>query len=398
MSGIVEVRDLHKTYRSGSNRVEALRGIGLTVKEGEFFSILGPSGCGKTTLLRCIAGLERIESGEIDIDGAATDDARRRLFVPPHRRPVGMVFQSYAVWPHMTVGENVMFVLTNGKSKRLKRSATGTEAVRVRETLALVGLEAYASRPAPQLSGGQQQRLALARSIVRKPKVLLLDEPLSNLDAELREQMREELRILQRSLGTTTIYVTHDQSEALALSDRLAVLEGGEVREMGAPQALYHNPQSDFVARFLGKMNVIRGHWQSIAPPMLAVGAWSLGCREPGPQLHVGGEGAIGISPEHVDLVKTDEHTPIGQQNALMAKVSSRAFLGQEWAYRLRIKVREAGPDMDIRAVARREFEVESNVYVVIPPERCVALDVKNMAQGDEAAKREETGVGYAQV
>jgi len=219
--------------------------VSAKIEHGEFFTFLGPSGCGKTTTLRIIAGLELPDSGRVFIDG---EDV---TYLPPYRRDTAMVFQNYALWPHMTVFENVAYGL---KVRKLPREEIRR---RVREVLELVRLEGLEDRYPTQLSGGQQQRVALARALVVQPKVLLLDEPLSNLDAKLRVEMREELKRLQRKLGITTIYVTHDQDEAMALSDRIAVMNLGRVVEVGKPDELYRRPRSFFVATFIGRSNVV---------------------------------------------------------------------------------------------------------------------------------------------
>src|SRR5438552_9240906 len=219
----VIVSDLVKTFADRRDRVRAVDGVSFQIEEGEFYTLLGPSGCGKTTTLRCIAGLERTDGGQIIVDGKIVSSHSPNVFVPPHKRDIVMVFQSYAIWPHMTVFENVAFPLRVSK-QRVPRSEITR---RVEAALALVQLEGYGGRMATQLSGGQQQRLALARALVREPKLLLLDEPLSNLDAKLREHMRAELRDIQRRLGVTTIYVTHDQIEALSMSNRIALMEQG---------------------------------------------------------------------------------------------------------------------------------------------------------------------------
>jgi len=229
----------------GKTRV--LKGIDLEIEPGEFFAFLGPSGCGKTTLLRLIAGFETAQSGRVIIGGADV------AALPPWRRNVGMVFQSYALWPHMTVRKNVAFGL---EERRVSRNEINR---RVDAALDLVGLRDYAERRPSQLSGGQQQRVALARTIVIEPQVLLLDEPLSNLDAKLRVQMRRELRQLQRQLSLTTIFVTHDQEEANTTSDRIAVIDNGIVQQVGSPTELYDNPANLFVANFLGVANVVSG-------------------------------------------------------------------------------------------------------------------------------------------
>jgi ABC-type Fe3+/spermidine/putrescine transport system ATPase subunit len=219
--------------------------VTLEVEPGEFFSLLGPSGCGKTTLLRLVAGFETPDAGQVWIGGTEVTDRA------PQARPTAMVFQSYALFPTMTVEENVAYGL------RVRRVASGARTERVRAALARVGMEALMDRPVTQLSGGQQQRVALARALAVEPDVLLFDEPLSNLDVALREQTRRELKVLQHELGTTSLYVTHDQQEALALSDRLAVMQAGRIMQVGTPQDLYRRPESAFVARFLGGSNLI---------------------------------------------------------------------------------------------------------------------------------------------
>jgi iron(III) transport system ATP-binding protein len=249
---MLEVRSLSKAYAArGAERVEAVHDVSFTVGEGEFFSILGPSGCGKTTVLRAIAGLEQPDGGEIRIGGTMVFSQRERINLPPQRREVALMFQSYAIWPHMTVYENVAFPLRARKAERIDE--------RVMEMLATVRLSETASRPASRLSGGQQQRLALARALVANPRLLLLDEPLSNLDVKLREQLRLELKRIQRVYRATTIYVTHDQAEALSLSDRLAVMENGLFVQVGTPREIYRRPATRTVAEFIGQLNAIKG-------------------------------------------------------------------------------------------------------------------------------------------
>jgi ABC-type Fe3+/spermidine/putrescine transport system ATPase subunit len=241
-------------------QVRAADRVTLEVQRGEVFTLLGPSGCGKTTTLRLVAGLERLDEGEIWVGDRPVASASRRIFVPAHKRRMGMVFQSYAIWPHLTVFENVAYPLR----------ARGVGGAQLREKVAtalkLVGLEGLENRPGPLLSGGQQQRVALARAIVYEPDILLLDEPFSNLDAKLREHMRVEVRRLQRQLGITVLFVTHDQVEALSLSDRIAVMEGGHVVQVGAPQDLYDTPQEGFVRDFLGKSVLLSGQVAGVGP------------------------------------------------------------------------------------------------------------------------------------
>ncbi|MED1951800.1 ABC transporter ATP-binding protein [Brevibacillus centrosporus] len=251
---MIEIDDLHKEYtlNADNNTVfKALKGISYKIETGTFFTMLGPSGCGKTTTLRSIAGLERPSKGQIRFKDQIVYSSARNLFVPPERRGLGMVFQSYAIWPHMTVAENVAYPLTNKKM---------TKAVlknKVEEMLEKVGLGGYGDKLAPNLSGGQQQRVALARALVGEPEILLLDEPLSNLDAKLREQMRHELKHLQKQIGLTAVYVTHDQEEALAMSDVIALMYEGSIVEMGHPVDLYENPKRRFTASFIGISNFL---------------------------------------------------------------------------------------------------------------------------------------------
>ena len=229
----------------------AVSGVDLAVREGEFVTLLGPSGCGKTTTLRMVAGLEQNTGGRISIGGRLVSDAERGLFVPAEHRALGMVFQSYAIWPHMTVFDNVAYPL------RVRRMGRSDIRARVLEALKLVEMADYADRPAPALSGGQQQRVAIARALVFEPALLLLDEPLSNLDARLRAQMGSEFRALQKRLGITSLYVTHDQQEAMALSDRVVVMQAGRVLQIGAPEEIYQRPLSQAVASFFGLPNLL---------------------------------------------------------------------------------------------------------------------------------------------
>jgi ABC-type Fe3+/spermidine/putrescine transport system ATPase subunit len=241
----------------------AVDGSSLAIERGETFTLLGPSGCGKTTTLRMVGGLERPDAGRIVYQDRVVADPGRNVFVPPHRRNMGMVFQSYAIWPHMTVFDNVAYPL------RLRGVALPERRTRVEAVLTLVGLDGLGERPAPMLSGGQQQRVALARALVYEPDLLLLDEPFSNLDAKLRNQMRIEVRLLQRRLGITVLFVTHDQIEALTLSDRIAVMNAGRIEQIGTPAELYDRPATPFVRDFLGQTVAIRG--QVVRPESVVV-------------------------------------------------------------------------------------------------------------------------------
>jgi len=245
----IEVENLEIHYGD----VPAVRGVSFSVQPGEQLTLLGPSGCGKTTTLRAIAGLEQPMAGEIRIDGAPVYSSTQHVNIPAEKRGLSMVFQSYAIWPHMTVFENVAYGL------RVRRESKEAIAQKVERALDMVQMRAFSARGASQLSGGQQQRVALARAFVFQPSVLLFDEPLSNLDAKLRADMRIELRELQHRLGITSVYVTHDLEEALAMSDRIVVMKDGLIAQVGSPLEIYNHPRNAFVADFVGSANLIRG-------------------------------------------------------------------------------------------------------------------------------------------
>ena len=302
-----------------------LRDVNLKIEPGEFFALLGPSGSGKSTLLRLIAGFNRHQSGELLVDGQDISG------VPPHARNVGMVFQNYALWPHMTVWDNVAFGLVERRESRdaIRRKAGAA--------LDLVGLGAFAQRRPAQLSGGQQQRVALARTIVIEPKLLLLDEPLSNLDKQLRVQMRDELRHLQRKLGLTTIFVTHDQEEAMSTADRMAVLDKGILQQVGSAAQLYDDPENRFVAGFVGTANLLEGEVTALSGETLTFHARGL---EPLTLPRLPKPAAIGattlmLRPHHVRLCPRH-----AQQDAarvwLNGQVESAEFLGEFSRYRVR--------------------------------------------------------------
>ena len=262
---MLRIVNMTKRYQSQGRRVaqrDAVRDVSLTVGQGEFFTLLGPSGCGKTTLLRSVAGFEQPNAGEIWIRDQLVYAAARKISLPADARPIGMVFQSYAVWPHMSVTDNVGFAMVSGRRKLPRKDA----ASQARGLLDRLGLGEYAQASASRLSGGQQQRLALARALACQPDVLLLDEPLSNLDAALRTSLRRELKRQQSEFGVTALYVTHDQAEALALSDRIAVMRLGEVVQVGTPRELYADPVSPYVAGLTGGANVFTGEVADVDP------------------------------------------------------------------------------------------------------------------------------------
>lgn len=266
---VLTIASLTKVFPAiGPASQPALNGVSFDVAQGEFFTLLGPSGCGKTTTLQCIAGLEVPSAGKITMGGQTVFSSEHHLMVPANKRDLGMVFQSYAIWPHMTVFENVAFPLIHGPRK----VARSEIEPRVREALARVKLDHLADRPAPLLSGGQQQRVALARALVHTPRLLLLDEPLSNLDAKLRDLMRSELRALVKSLGITTMFVTHDQVEAMSMSDRVALMRDGRIVQIGAPRDIYLKPTSAFTANFMGHSNMVPGKVRSTGVVETALG------------------------------------------------------------------------------------------------------------------------------
>jgi iron(III) transport system ATP-binding protein len=342
---MIRVAALHKRYPDQGTQVSAVDGLSFEVAQGELYTLLGPSGCGKTTTLRCVAGLERPDSGTIVLGDSEVYSASR--FVPTHKRDLGMVFQSYAIWPHMTVFENAAFPL-RVSGKRMGRAKVD-EAVT--EALALVGLAGYESRMATQLSGGQQQRLSLARALVRRPKVLLLDEPLSNLDAKLREHMRQEIRQLQQRLRITTLFVTHDQIEALAMSDRVAVLRDGRIEQEASPKDIYNEPTSEFVANFVGATNLVKGtvlqwnsEWTTLETKFGELVAVS------GPdKLPESSEVTVAVRPE--DLTLTEAGTTSGPQpNTWPVEVIFASFTGAITECKV---VTESGQDIVVRTPSR---------------------------------------------
>ena len=257
---MLRVENLKKVFNiDGQEDVQALRGVSFSMVPGEFFTLLGPSGSGKSTLIRCVAGLESPEDGEIHIGDVLVYSKQKNVYVPTEQRPIGMVFQSYAIWPHMSVFDNVAFPLIHGARSRADRVPRSEVQDRVHEALSLVKLQDFGKRATTQLSGGQQQRVALARALVAKPRLLLLDEPLSNLDAKLREETREELKDLVGPLDITTLYVTHDQAEALTMSDRIGVMRDGNLLGIGTPYELYAAPPSKDIAAFIGTANFLEG-------------------------------------------------------------------------------------------------------------------------------------------
>ena len=307
---IISIRNLTKRF----GNVMAVDAVSFDIQPNEFFALLGPSGCGKTTLLRMLAGLERPSAGEIVIDG------QDMAYTPPNRRPVNMVFQSYAVFPHMTVEQNVAYGL------KVVGTPRAEIAVRVEEALSMVQLAALAGRRPDQLSGGQRQRVALARALVKRPKVLLLDEPLSALDAKLRDQMRLELTRLQQSVGITFIIVTHDQDEALSMADRIAVMDQGRISQIASPAELYERPVSRFVADFIGKVNLIEAEVVGTADGALVCETRGLGRLTLPHRSHAAGEVTIAVRPEKLTL--SPRQPPEAGLISVRGKVLDVAYYG----------------------------------------------------------------------
>lgn len=334
---MVSLDRISKTFTGGN---QAVKEVSLEIQEGEIFTLLGPSGCGKTTTLRLVAGLEEPDGGSIYFRDQPIVDMKRGTFVRPNKRSVGMVFQSYALWPHMTVAENIAYPL---ELRGVKRTEVKNRVTRVLE---LVGLEGLEEQPAPLLSGGQQQRVALARALVYEPTILLLDEPFSNLDAKLRDQMRVELKLLQSRLKITVLFVTHDQVEGLSLSDRIAVMNLGQVQQVGRPEEMYERPANPFVRDFIGKTVLLRGMVRVSNPDgQVAVSVEGapdcvLFGRSYHPEETVTGRRVyLAMRPEDTELSKSEgSQIPTG---TIAGRVETRLFVGERTEYR--VKVHEQG-------------------------------------------------------
>ncbi len=358
MSQII-LKDIDKFY--GSNHV--LKNLNLTVENGEFMTLLGPSGCGKTTTLRVIAGLEKPQNGQIEMDGPMVVNAKELFFEDPGKRGMNLVFQSYALWPHMTVFQNVAFVLNVQKAPKEETKR------RVMDALERMRIEQYAQRYPSELSGGQQQRVAIARAIVSQPKVLLLDEPLSNLDAKLRVDMRSEIKRLHHEMGTTIVYVTHDQVEALTMSTRIAIFFEGELEQVAAPMDLYQNPISLRVADFIGnpRINFIDGQAQrgpdgglTVVSPLgeMRFDTSRLTADMPSESSF---DVVLGIRPEKIGIEKD------AQNGAIEATVYATQPAGSETTIHLR---REGAPVILAKEMGIRSYQVDETVYMKLDPDK----------------------------
>ena len=364
---MIRIAGLHVHYQGDAGEVHAVRGIDLEIKEGQFYTLLGPSGCGKTSTLRCLAGLEAASEGEISIAGELVYSSSRGVLVPPHKRDIGMVFQSYAIWPHMTAFENVAFPL-----RELRRVSKSEVKDRVSQAFRLVRLTGFEDRPAPFLSGGQQQRLALARALVREPKVLLLDEPLSNLDAKLREDTRVELRELVKKIGITTVYVTHDQLEALTMSDVVAVMNEGRIVQEASPVEIYRAPKERFVANFIGLSNFLEGHVSRVANGsgfgVVETGNGALHCILP-PTAKVKDTVTIVIRPEDIVLSGPPAGDPA--QNLMEGKVVAALFVGEAMEYQLQLR---GGTVLRLKLHASAGIAPGDTIRIEMPARHCRAL------------------------
>jgi iron(III) transport system ATP-binding protein len=348
----VELRGLTKRYGD----IAVVDDISLAIEHGHLVCLLGPSGCGKTTTLRLIAGFVEPSAGEIRVGDKLISSPAHSL--PPERRNMSMIFQSYALWPHMTVAENIVYGL------KLRKMDRDTIAKKLNAILATTRLAPLAERYPGELSGGQQQRVALARALIVEPETLLLDEPLSNLDANLREEMRFEVRRLHDAYRYTTVYVTHDQSEAMTTADLICVMNHGKIEQAGSPEDVYDRPRSEFVARFIGSSNVVKGKAQDDT----RIGLAGVALRCVGGRLEAGADTAVSIRPHDIGISATP---PPPTENALPATVTRQVFLGGSRDYMVELK---DGTPLRVVTGAGESIAQGSAVWLHLPPEKCRAL------------------------
>jgi iron(III) transport system ATP-binding protein len=358
----IRIQGVSKYYFSGGKTIKALDNVDLTIPANQIFTLLGPSGCGKTTLLRCIVGLETPDTGEIRIGDEVVWSKQKNINVPTEKRGLGMVFQTYAIWPHMNVFDNVAYPL------QIRNVPRDVIRERVAKTLSFVHLEGMEKRPATKLSGGQQQRVALARALVAEPKVILFDEPLSNLDAKLREETRKELRSFLGTLKITAVYVTHDRVEALALSDTIAVMREGRIIEVGDPKKIYFDANHRFVADFIGRANLIKATVRAHDGDRTIVdcGLGTIACARR--DIPAGSEATLCIRPEFIRIARGEA----GGKNVVNGRVESLIFIGE--AYEVEIRVGEElllakiDPDVDLK--------VGNAVNFSLDPAHCLLVSV----------------------
>jgi len=357
----IRIQGVSKRYFSEGRSITALDNVDLAIPANQIFTLLGPSGCGKTTLLRCIVGLESPDAGEISIGGEIVWSTEKNISVPSEKRGLGMVFQTYAIWPHMNVFNNVAYPLQvrNVPADDIRR--------RVAQTLRFVQLEGFEKRPATKLSGGQQQRVALARALVAEPKVILFDEPLSNLDAKLREETRKELRAFLGELKITAVYVTHDRIEALALSDSIAVMRAGRIVEVGSPKKIYFNADHKFVADFIGRANLVKAKVvaEEGRNTIVDCGLGTIACQHRG--IPAGSEVTLCIRPEFIRLSAGDAHTG---GNAVQGRVASLTFVGEAYETEIRvgreILLAKIDPDLDLKEGDAVSFKLDPDHCLLV--------------------------------
>jgi len=364
----IRIRGVSKFYYSDGKTIKALDDVNLTIPSNRIFTLLGPSGSGKTTLLRCIVGLETPDVGEISIGDDVVWSKDKGISVPPEKRGLGMVFQTYAIWPHMNVFDNVAYPL------QVRKRPADEIRQRVAETLRFVQMEGFERRPATKLSGGQQQRVALARALVAAPKVILFDEPLSNLDAKLREETRKELRAFLGKLEITAVYVTHDRVEALALSDSIAVMRAGQIVEIGTPQKIYFDADHRFVADFIGRANLVKATVRAEEGDNTIVdcGLGRIACQHR--DIPVGSEATLCIRPEFIRLVSSAAPAAgnLAARNSVEGCVESLVFVGE--AYEAEISVGHE------RLLARVDPDAKlkegDSVIFTLAPEHCLLVAI----------------------
>jgi iron(III) transport system ATP-binding protein len=357
VTSALHIEDLVKQFPTGKPAVD---GVSFDVPAGEIVVLLGPSGCGKTTTLRCVAGLEHPTGGRISIGDRVVSEPQRGLLVSPRERDIGMVFQSYAVWPHMTVRQNVAYPL-----KHRRNGSGGDINTKVNETLTLVGLGDYAERPVTSLSGGQMQRVALARSLVYRPQLLLLDEPLSNLDAKLRIRLRDELRRILKQTGMTGLYVTHDQAEAVVLGDRIGVMKDGKLLQMAPPGEIYNRPADPFVANFTGAANVLLGKVLARTGERATIDLGAAGRIEawtPQP-LAAGDKAQVALRAENIRLGER------GPTNVFTARVIERRYQGMQTLYDVEL----GGQRLEALELGTAARHQDGEIAVTLPPDTCWA-------------------------
>ncbi|NLW81986.1 MAG: ABC transporter ATP-binding protein [Desulfovibrionales bacterium] len=357
----IRIQGISKHYFSEGKTIKALDNVDLTIPANQIFTLLGPSGCGKTTLLRCIVGLESPDSGEISIGDEVVWSRDKGVFVPTEQRGLGMVFQTYAIWPHMNVFDNVAYPLQTRNTPR--------DVIRqkVEKTLRFVQLEGFEKRPATKLSGGQQQRVALARALVAEPKVILFDEPLSNLDAKLREETRKELRTFLTELAITAVYVTHDRVEALALSDSIAVMRAGRIIEVGSPQKIYFDADHRFVADFIGRANLIParvvGQREDATVVQSPLGV--IACQRR--NFPVGGEVTLCIRPEFIHVVPGEGDDG---SNTVRGKVDSLVFVGEAFE----MEITAGGEHLLAKVDADTRIREGEALHFTLDPAHCLLV------------------------